>query len=291
MERSIPYRIFLSFAYLFVGALILLCTLPFVHIVAVAFSAMGPANANLVGLWPIGFTPEAFFDAFADAMIIRTFLNSLVIVAVGVTLNMLFVVLVAYPLSKEPGRFPLRNVYVWFIMFTMFFHGGLIPMYLLVRQLKLIDTIWALVLPGAVPVFYCIILLNFFRQLPKEIEESAFIDGASPLKSLISIYLPLSVPALATIGLFSTIHYWNSWFDALIYMREPANYPYTTYLRILITRLDKIQSFEDMEKMMRLGQRPMIMSYVLISIVPIMCVYPFLQKYVRSGLVLGSVKG
>jgi putative aldouronate transport system permease protein len=291
MRNSVPYTLFLIVTYLALSGLILLCTLPFLHIIAVAFSSNGPASANSVSLWPVGFTFEAFANTFSDKMIIRTFMNSLLLLVVGVVVHMVFVMLVAYPLSKEPSRFPLRNVYVWVIMFTMFFHGGLIPMYLLIRQLKLNDTIWALILPGAVPVFYCIILLNFFRQLPKEIEESAFMDGASPFRSLISIYLPLSVPALATITLFSMIHYWNSWFDALIYMRDPQNYPYTTYLRILITRLDKVQSLEDVEKMMKLGQRPMIMSYVLISILPIMCVYPFLQKYVKSGLVLGSVKG
>jgi putative aldouronate transport system permease protein len=198
---------------------------------------------------------------------------------------------VAYPLSKSSLRFPGRNVYAVIVLFTMLFSGGLVPLYLWVRQLGLLDSIWALVLPSSVNVFLCIVLMNFFKNIPEEIEDAATIDGASHIRTLFQIAVPLSKPALATVTLFAIIHHWNSWFDGLIYMRTPEHYPYATYLRMLIIRMDQFTSGEDLDNIMRLGQRPLMMAYVIIGIIPIAMVYPFLQKYVKSGLLVGSVKG
>lgn len=293
MDRKVSssYRIFTFFAYILLTTIALSSILVFVHIFSVAFSSNGPANANLVSFWPKGITSIAIINALNDNLVGKTFFNSFLRLIIGVPINMLMIILVAFPLSKDNRKFPLRPIFMIIILITMLFHGGMVPNYLLIKQLNLNDTVWALVLPGAVQVFLCIVLLNFFRQLPNEIEEAAFIDGASYVKSLISIYLPLSAPSIATVGLFATINHWNAWFDGLIYMKQPSNYPYTTYLRILITRMDNAKSAEDMERLFNIGQRPMVMAYVLMSIVPIMCVYPFIQRYVKSGLVIGSVKG
>jgi len=134
-------------------------------------------------------------------------------------------------------------------------------------------------------------MLNFFRQLPKEIEEAAIIDGSSHLQILVKIFLPLSVPCLATLILFCSIGHWNAWFDGLIYMRTPETYPLSTYLQVVINKLQVINTMADAQQMEHLSRRAMIMAYIIISMVPIMMVYPFLQKYIRTGLVLGSVKG
>lgn len=291
IRKSLSYILFTIFNYLFLSIAILICILPFIHITAVSFSEAGPANANLVGLVPIGFNIECYREALSDPKIIKPFFNSINRVVLGVTLNMMLTILVAYPLSKESNRFPGKSLYTWILIVTMLFSGGIVPTYVLINRLKLINTIWALILPGAVPVFNIIVLLNFFRQLPNEIEESAFIDGSSYFDSLIKIYLPLSVPSLATLTLFCTIGHWNAWFDGLIYMRDPTKYPFTTFLQVLVHRLREVQSLQDAEKMARISQRSLIMCYIVISILPIMCVYPFLQKHIRTGLTLGSVKG
>jgi len=204
---------------------------------------------------------------------------------------MLITIITAYPLSKEKKDFPGRSIYTWFFIVTMLFSGGLIPSYLLIRNLGLLGNIWSLILPSTVPIFNILVLLNFFRQLPKEIEEAAIIDGASHFTALVKIFVPLSMPSLATLVLFCAIGHWNAWFDGMIYMRDPEAYPLTTYLQILITKLQQINTLADAQKMERISRRSMIMSYITISMVPIMCVYPFLQRYIKKGLVLGSVKG
>ena len=208
---------------------------------------------------------------------------------------MIFTILAAYPLSKTKAEFPCRNVASWFFFVPMIFSGGLVPWFLVVNETHLLNTIWALILPGAVPVFNVIILLNFFRQLPKELSESAFIDGAGHWTVLFRIYLPLSVPALATLVLFVAVGHWNSWFDGLILMQDPKNYPLQTYLQSLIvsTNAEALQhaTKEQLQMLSRISDRTLKDSQIFIAAVPILAVYPFLQKYFMKGLVLGSVKG
>jgi putative aldouronate transport system permease protein len=268
-----------------------LCIIPFIHMVAISFSEKGPSGANLVGLWPLGFNLDAYKQALSDDRIIKALGMSFLRVAVGVTINMVLTILTAYPLSKEPNKFPGRSWYVWLCVVTMLFHGGLIPTYILVNDLGLVNSVWALVLPGALPVFNVIILLNFFRQIPKEIEESAFMDGATYFKSLLKIYIPLSVPALATLVLLSSIGHWNAWFDGLIYMTDASKYPIQTYMQVLQTQLQSVESLADAQRMMRVSQKSLMMAYNVITLIPILCLYPFLQRYVKDGLVMGSVKG
>jgi putative aldouronate transport system permease protein len=268
-----------------------LCVIPFIHMIAISFSEKGPASANIVGLWPVGFNLEAYKNALSDDRIVTSLGISFLRVLVGVGINMVLCILTAYPLSKEPDRFPGRSWYIWICVITMLFNGGLIPTYILVNDLGLINSIWALVLPGALPVFNVIILLNFFRQIPKEIEESAFMDGATYFKTLLKIYIPLSVPAIATLILLSSIGHWNSWFDGLIYMTDASNYPIQTYMQVLQTQLQSLDSLADAQRAMRVSQKSLMMAYNVITLIPILCLYPFLQKYVKDGLVMGSVKG
>ncbi|GBG07863.1 putative ABC transporter permease [Paenibacillus agaridevorans] len=173
----------------------------------------------------------------------------------------------------------------------MLFGGGLIPHYITVKSTGLIDSIWALVLPTAVPVFNVILLLNFFRSLPKEVEESGLIDGASHFRIMWSIYVPLAMPAIATITLFSLVGHWNSWFDGIIFMNDPHNYPLQSYLQtILIKRDVSFITPEEVKTLIHVSERTSKAAQVFVATLPILLIYPFLQRYFVSGIVLGSVK-
>ena len=214
------YRIFSVANYIFLGVLSLLCILPIIHILAVSFSSMAPASANLVGFWPIGFTTDAYVKTFGNSNFINSLLVSVKRTVIATVIGMVIMLLTAFPLSKEDINFKGRSIYTWFFVFTILFSGGLIPSYILVQKLGLMDTIWALVLPGALSVWNVILMMNFFRGLPKELEEAAYLDGAGHIKTLALVYVPLSMPAIATLSLFTMVGQWNSWFDGMIYMSD-----------------------------------------------------------------------
>lgn len=292
IKESLSYRIFTVCNTAFILLYMFICLAPFIHMLAISTSSVAAANANIVGLWPVEFTMEAYIEALSDQQILSSLQMSAIRVVLGVLIQMVFTILAAYPMSRENKAFPGRMVYVVLIVFTMLVSGGLVPSYMLiVNQLKLANTVWALVLPNAVPVFNLIILMNFFRQIPREMEEAAIVDGAGHVTLLTRIYLPLSVNALLTLVLFACVGHWNSWFDGMIYMRDPIYYPLSTFLRVTSDRIQNVSTMEDARLLMRISPRTMIMSYTVLCTAPIVCVYPFLQRYVKSGLVLGSVKG
>lgn len=205
---------------------------------------------------------------------------------------MLLTILVAYPLSKNTRIFPARKYYVWIFLITMLFQGGLIPWFLTIKFTGITDKIWALVLPGAVPIYNIILLLNFFRQLPKEMEEAAFIDGAGHWTTLWRIYVPTSTAALATITLFSVVGHWNSWFDGLILMNRAEHYPLQSYLQtIVISQNFQVMSADSYKILKELSNKTITTAQIFIGAMPILMVYPFLQRYFTKGIVLGSVKG
>lgn len=213
-------------------------------------------------------------------------------VVLGGSINLVLTILVSYPLSKETKDFRSRTFYAWFFFITMLFSGGLIPWYMTIKQLRLTDTIWALVLPGAVPVFSVIILLNFFREVPKELSEAAFIDGAGQWTTLWKIYVPVSTPALATILLFALVGHWNSWFDGLILMNNPKHYPLQSYIQTIVVARDfTSMTKEQISELATISDRTIKAAQIFLGSLPIMLVYPFLQKYFVKGIVLGSVKG
>jgi putative aldouronate transport system permease protein len=210
----------------------------------------------------------------------------------GVSVNMLLTILVAYPLSKNKSGFKARSFYTWFFLITILFNGGLIPTYMAINTYGLIDSIWALVLPMAVPVFHVVILMNFFRELPKELEEAAFLDGAGHWDILWRVYVPLSKPALATLILFCAVFHWNSWFDGILYMNRPAHYPLQSYLQTVIINRDLTSlASGSLQDLALISERTTKASQVFIGAIPILLVYPFLQPYFVKGMVLGSVKG
>ena len=295
MKTSIPRRIFLVFNTILIALITVSCIVPIVNVLATSFSSAEYINAGQVGLLPKGFTTAAYQFVLQDSRFWRSVWVTVERMLIAVPVNLILTILVAYPLSKPENEFRHRKYYVAYFMVTMLFNGGLVPTYLLVYNLHLLDTIWALVLPGAVNVFNAIILMNFFRGLPKEIEESALIDGAGQFTILRKIILPLSKPSIATITLFSIISNWNSWFDGLLYNNFTENYPLQTYLQTMITSSSEtnkiVTNIEDMMMRQAVTGRNLTAAKVFISIIPLMCAYPFLQKHFAKGLVVGSVKG
>lgn len=291
MKMSTGYKVFTVFNYVLMALMVLLCALPLWHIAMISLSAPGPAAANEVGVWPVGFMIDNYTYALSQQGIVQPFLTSVTRLALGVVINMAMVIMAAYPLSKDSKDFPGKTAYSWVFIFVMLFNGGIIPNYVLVKTLGLIDTIWALVLPGAVPVYNVVLMLNFFRGLPRELEESFFVDGANHHHVLWRLYLPLSLPSVATILLLTMVGHWNSWFDGMILMTHTDKYPLATYLRSVIVSFDfsNVRQ-EDAYLLSRISTRTSKCAQIIVAMVPILCIYPFLQKYFITGLVLGSVK-
>lgn len=279
----------------FLILLVVLCILPIVHVIALSFSGSLEAAAGRVSFFPMGFTLEAYRYVLEDAQFWNALRITLLRVLVGVPVSLLLVVLTAYPLSKPAGRFHGRTVFSWFFMISMLFSGGMIPTYIVISRLGLLNTIWALTLPGAMNIGYMILMMNFFRGVPQEMEDAAVMDGAGQLQILFRIYLPLCLPALATVLLFSTVVNWNCWMDGYMYMNTPDQYPLQTYLATILmeskANLETMMTPQQLERMADIGGDTIESAQILLAALPIMCVYPFLQKYYTRGIVNGSVKG
>ena len=292
MGSSKARKIFNVCNYGLMIVMIIMALVPLWYIVCLSFSSSTAVDAGKVSLWPVDFTLYAYKFILQSKEFYMSFFVTVARVLVGVPINLLLIVLIAYPLSKTDHQFPARKFYVWFFVVTMFFSGGLIPTFMVVKYTHLMDSIWALVLPGAVNVFNMLILLNFFRELPKELEESALIDGAGHMKILFKIFIPLAKPALATLLLFCFVNHWNSWFDGLMYINDTAKYPLQTYLQGILTVPDLTSMTNDQLAMWASTSRKAAnAAQIVITTLPVMIVYPFLQKYYTKGLTLGSVKG
>ncbi|MFC6386843.1 carbohydrate ABC transporter permease [Sporolactobacillus kofuensis] len=267
-----------------------LCFLPLMNMVSVSFSDSTAAQANQVGLLPVNVNFNSYRVLLEDAQFWRSFMISVERVVLGTALNLLLTVLMAYPLSKNTKQFGARNIYMNVMIFAMLFSGGMIPLFIVVKSLGLMDTIWSLILPGAVPIFNVILLMNFFKSIPDSLEEAAIMDGASKLKILFKIYLPISLPALATIGLFSIVGHWNDYFSGLLYMNSSANFPLQTYIQQLNVDVTKITDPSQLKAIASVSNKTLNAAKIVVSIIPVLLIYPFLQKYFTSGLVIGSVK-
>lgn len=286
--RTRGFRIFNAINLVFLGMTGVFCLLPMVHLLAVSFSGSAWANAGLVTFWPRGFNVEAYVKTFESQLFLGALSISVLRASVGTALTMIVTLMAAYALSKDGKALVGRNVYIWYMVFTMLFSGGLIPGYILIVKLRLIDSFWSLVLPNLVSAFNVILLLNFFRTLPRELEEASLIDGSGHLGTFFRIYLPLSLPAIATVSLFNMVFHWNSYFDGLVYISTKAKLPLASVLQTIIVQQDfRIVGPEVMAK---LSQRTLKAAQIFIGALPILAVYPFLQRYFISGIVLGAVK-
>ncbi len=272
----------------------LVCLIPILNTVAISFSDRTSAALGLVRLWPVNFTLASYQNMLKETQFWTSFLVSVKRVVIGVSLNMLLSILMAYPLSKSKSVFYKKKYYMWIVVFTMMFNGGLVPTFMVVNKLHMMDTFWALVLPGAVPVFNVIILMNFFKAIPQSLEESAYVDGAGAWTILFKIYLPLSKASLATIGLFAVVTHWNSYFDGKIYINSLTKLPLQTYIQSLATSIntDMMASMtpEEIQEMLEVSSLTFNSAKVVVSMIPILLIYPFLQKYFVTGMVVGAVK-
>ncbi|WP_204670108.1 ABC transporter permease subunit [Gracilibacillus alcaliphilus] len=286
------YKYFTWFNNVFLILLALACLFPLIHVLALSFSSSSAAAAGEVMLWPVEFTLSSYEYVAAKSEFWRSMFVSFQRILLGGTINFLVTILLAYPISREPKEFKPRTFLAWFLFMTMLFNGGLIPWYIVIKEAGLLDTIWALVLPNAVPVFNVILLINFFRQLPKELDEAAYVDGAGHWTILWKIYIPLSLPVLATVTLFSLVMHWNSWFDGLILMNKPDNYPLQSFLQTVIIQQDlSMITSGDLEGLSEISDRTLKSAQIFLGCLPIFLVYPFLQRYFVKGIVIGSVKG
>jgi putative aldouronate transport system permease protein len=297
MKVSLGRKVFLAAALLYLTLISLLCVLPFVNLLAISFSSKNAVAMGQVTFLPVGFTLSSYKFITYNSAFLKALLVSIQRVILGVGINLLLIVLTAYPLSKEKNEFRTRSIYSWFFVLTILFNGGLIPSYLVVRYTGIRDTIWALVLPGSLPVFSMLVVMNYMRNLPKELSEAAYIDGASHLQTLLRIILPVSTPTIATVALFAFVGHWNSWFDGLIYMAKVDHYPLQTYLQTVVIKPEvfftntRNVSQSLLTLLAVVDAHTSAAAQLFLGTIPILCVYPFLQKYFASGLVMGSVKG
>jgi putative aldouronate transport system permease protein len=269
-----------------------LSIVPMVNTIAISISSSTAVNAGQVYFFPVDINFSSYEKILNDTKFWKAFFVSVERVILGGSVNMILTILMAYPLSRSVTQFKSRNVYMWIIIFTMLFSGGIVPWYMVISKLGLINSIWALVLPGAVPVFNVILLMNFFKGIPKELEEAAFMDGAGPLKILMLIYLPVSLPSLATITLFVIVGHWNNFFDGIILINDSTKIPLQTYLQQLSLTRDQIQNLtvEQLKDFNKISNVTLNSAKILVSMIPILIIYPFLQRYLIHGIVLGSVK-
>jgi putative aldouronate transport system permease protein len=261
-----------------------------VHVLAVSLSANYATTSYLVKLWPIGFNLSAYEKALDSNNFLIAFRVSVIRTVIGTVISMLLTMLAAYSMSKENHKFQGRTIYAWFFVFTMLFHGGLIPTYLVVQKMGLTNTIWALILPVSVNVFNVVLMMNFFRGIPKELEEAAAIDGAGHFRILFTLFFPISLPSITTLSLFTMVFHWNAWFDGMIYMNQADKIPLATFLQALITGFDYTQIGLNPADLENLSERSLKAALIFVGTLPILLVYPFLQKYFVKGMTLGSVK-
>lgn len=278
--------------YIIIILLGLVCLLPLLNIVAISFSSSAAVEGNMVGLIPVGFSTAAYKKILEDSQFWHSFLISVERVVLALIINFVLIVLMAYPLSKTNAQFRGRNIYANLMIFAMLFNGGMIPTYLVVRYTGLLNTFWAMILPCAVGTYYIILMMNFMKGLPEAISESAFIDGAGHWTTLTRIILPLCKPSIATVSLFIILQHWNSWFDGMLYIKDMSLKPLQTYLRSIVIVDSAVgetgMTLEDaVANATADGANG---AKIFLAIFPIMCVYPFLQKYFAKGLVRGSVK-
>ncbi len=290
-EKTLGSRLFDIANYLVLLLFGAACLFPMLHIVAISLSNRAASMGGFVTLWPIGFTVENYKEILKAGPVYAAFFVSVQRTLLGTLLNMVLTVLAAYPLSKDNAEFRGRNLFMWILIVAMLFNGGLIPWFLVIRSLGLLNSLWALILPGALPIWNVILLMNFFREIPRELEEAAIIDGASYWSTLFYIYLPLSIPALATLTLFASVFHWNAWFDGMILIMNNAKYPMMTFLRTVVVDMNLQALSVNIEDLYNLSDRSVRAANIVVATVPILIVYPFLQRYFIHGIRLGAVKG
>ena len=288
MQVSTGMKVFRAFHLLFLILVVFLTAYPFLNIIAQSFSSEGFINSGQVNLFPMGFNTETYKLILADSAFWTNYGNTVLYTVVATAISMVLTTSFAYAIAKKDLKG--RSVFIGLAVFTMFFNGGLIPNYVLISSLGMRDTIWAVVLPNAISVFNLLIMKSFFENMPRELEEAASIDGLTQYGILFKVVLPLSKAIVATMVLFYAVANWNSWFQAFLYLDNPDLFPVTIYLRNMIAGVTTAGSAGGTaENVGQIAANIQSVTIVL-TVIPILCVYPFVQKYFFSGVMLGSVK-
>ncbi len=289
-DRSTGYRIFTAFNILITLLVLFMCLFPFVYMLAISLSSAKAVINGWVLLYPVEFTLDAYKLITSHLQFRIGYVNTLIYTVGGTGIAMAMTILFAYPLSKTFLRG--RNILMKMVIFSMYFSGGMIPNLLLVTALRLNNTVWAMLLPFAINQFNLIILINFFKTLPESIEEAAIIDGMGYFGVLLKIVLPLSLPSIATIALYTAVFFWNDWFYSLMYMSSNERYSVMVYLRNLTSG----QSLAGAASGSGAAEKTTVYATlratsIILTTLPIILLYPFLQRYFVKGLTIGSVKG
>ena len=263
--------------------------IPFLNIVAGSLSDGLAILQGKVGIWPVDFTIANYKIVLADKAILRSFGVTVVVTVVGTALNLLFTAMMAYGLAKEDLRG--RKFLMLFILFTMIFQAPLIPTYLVVKYFGMLNTLWSLIIPGLISAYNLILMITFFRNIPEGLIDSARIDGAGEYRILWNIVLPLSLPSLMTIGLFYAVGHWNSYFQALMYIRDSSLYTLQVKLRQLLVASESFETPSYLGNVAGNSAEGIKMASIMVATVPILLVYPFIQKHFVKGALLGSIKG
>lgn len=287
-KKTTGRRVFEAVNYTLIVLICFITLYPFLYVLACSLSGDAFILGGDVTLFPKGFQTKSYKMVFDYPLIGRSYLNTILYTVVGTAVNLLMTILGAYPLSRRdlPGRGGLT----FFFAFTMLFSGGLIPTYLVVSSLNLLDSFWVMIIPTAVSTWNLIMMKTFFQATPVSLIEAAHIDGSSEIGTLIRIVLPLSVPSIMTIGLFYAVGHWNDYFQALIYLNTPQRFPIQILLRDIVLQNSMQKELANMQMGQRVGAEAVKYATIMFATVPILCVYPFIQKFFVKGMMLGSIK-
>lgn len=280
------YRAFQVFNTVVMLFVIFITLYPFVYLVAQSFSSDAAASTGKVTFYPIGFNINTYRYILRDGQFFRYYLNTIVYSALGTAISVMATALIAYPLSKPKLR--LNKVITPLVVFTMYFAGGMIPNYIVITQwLGLRDSMWAIILPGAISTFNLLVMKSFFASLPEELEEAAAIDGMDVYQIFLKIVLPLSKPIIATMCLFYLVSLWNEWFGPMLYLDTKNKWPIALYVRQLVEGANNTEIGSEVSSV----QATLKSATMVLTSLPIICVYPFVQKYFVQGMTIGAVKG
>ncbi|MBU8788696.1 MULTISPECIES: carbohydrate ABC transporter permease [Bacillus] len=290
IRHSAGSRVFDVLNYAFLTGFGLVCVLPFIHVIAASFATVEEVISKKFILFPTTFSLDAYRYIFSTDIVYRSLIISILVTAAGTAVSMFLSSLMAYSLSRK--ELMGRRMLMFLVVFTMLFSGGMIPTFLVVKSLGLLDSYWSLILPGAINAFNLIILKNFFQNIPSSLEESAKIDGCNDLGIFFRIILPLSLPAIATISLFYAVTYWNTYMQAILYLSDATKWPIQVLLRQIVIVSSGMQG--DMTEMGAAAAPPeqtIKMAVIVVATIPVLLVYPFIQKHFAKGALLGSIKG
>ncbi|MCY9670468.1 carbohydrate ABC transporter permease [Paenibacillus alginolyticus] len=291
MKTTNGEKLFYVFNYIILTCAGLSCFLPLVHLLSVSLSDPHAILSGKVSFWPVGLTLETYQSLFKGTRIDSAFINSVIITVVGVALSMSFTVMASYPLSKK--GFYAKRTFTLLIVFTMLFSGGTIPTFLLLKSLGIINTYWALWLPGLISTYNMLIMRTFFENVPDEIVESAKMDGCSEFGQLFRIILPLSMPVIATLTLFYSVGYWNSFSSVMIFIHDSTKYNLAVLVQQMVQSQSMLQEMNNLqaEDMQQVTPESIKAAALFVMLIPMLVVYPFLQKYFVKGVMIGAVKG